>query len=286
VVVPRRRGLQQAVTRQVATSIGAVALSREEQDAFLAAVRADEGFRAAVRREVLSAQLLELPERVAEMDLRLTERLDRLAERLDRLTERVAEMDLRLTERLDRLAERLDRLTERVAEMDLRLTERLDRLTERLDQLTAIVARHQDDLGQLEGFDLERRVSQRPGGYLTPVLRKATAIPEPELMDLLSDDAEDVLRADVVARGRLAVDGEPTLAVVEVSWRAHGDDLDRALARAQLLARATGQRVLPMTVSQEDPGEAVTSKAGALGVALLLASTSPALVDGTPLRAA
>lgn len=213
-----------------------VALTSDEQERFLEALRTDAGFRSAVRREVLTEELLELPGRVAELDARLTERLDRVAERLDRVAE--------------------------------------------------LVGRQQDDLGSLKGQILEAKVRDRAAGYLSAVVRKAAVVPDSELVALLPDEADDVLLADLVARGRLAADGQPTMAVVEVSWRVHSDDLDRALARAQLLLRATGQRVLPIAVSQEDPGDAVASKAAALGIALLQVAAQQALVVGQPLAAA
>jgi hypothetical protein len=220
-----------------------VALTGDEQQRFLAALREDASFRQSVRREVLTDELLELPGRLAEIDVRLTDRLDRL-------------------------------------------TERLDRLSESVDALVRSVKAQQDDIGDLKGYRLQLEVERHPGGYLTPLLRKARPILEPELFDLLPDEADDVLRADLVARGRLGSDDQPSLAVVEVSWHADVDDLERALARAKLLAAATGERVLPMVVSKVDPGPAVRDRAEDLAVAVLLFATAPVVASGRPVQAA
>ncbi len=124
--------------------------------------------RLALRIDQNAEQLTQLTERVdqiAEQLAQLTERVDQLTERIDRLTERVdqiAEQLAQLTERVDRLTERVDRLTERVdqiaeqlaqlTERVDRLTERIDRLTERVDQNTYQLERLRDDVGELKGL--------------------------------------------------------------------------------------------------------------------------------------
>jgi len=60
------------------------------------------------------------------------------------------------------------------------------------------------------------------------------------------------------------------LAAVEISWRAHVDDLERACQRAGLLARVTGGAVVPVALSNDDPGPAVVARAMELGVTLLV----------------
>jgi hypothetical protein len=76
-----------------------------------------------------------------------------------------------------------------------------------------------------------------------------------ELMALLEDaidrgalsegQAEDISRADIIIRGRRRSDSAEVLLVVEVSWGVGPQDVERAIRRAALLARA-GTPALPV----------------------------------------
>ena len=106
----------------------------------------------ALRARILTKELLELPEKHANLTETvnalatsvdaLTERMNALTERMDVLTERMDALTERmdvLTERMDALTERMDALTERMDALTERmdvLTERMDALTERMDALT------------------------------------------------------------------------------------------------------------------------------------------------------
>lgn len=235
-------------------------LSPDERERFLSALRTDESFRASVRREVLTDELLALPERVASLEAAVT--------------------------RLEGVLTDLFTVSERHEETLAALVAVSERHEADLAALIGVTRRHEDDLARLKGFGLEHKLASHPGGYLAAVLRRPQVLQEADLYELVPDQADDVLLADLVVRARWRADGEPTLAVIEASWRVHSDDLDRAHARATLLARATGERVVPIALSGEEPGEAVRDRAAALGVALLLPGSKPALVEGTPVRAA
>jgi len=62
---------------------------------------------------------------------------------------------------------------------------------------------------------------------------------------LAEDEADDLLQADVVVRGRRREDSTEVYLVVEVSWGVGLSDVQRAAERAALLAR-TGTPALPV----------------------------------------
>ena len=181
-----------------------------------------------------------------------------------------------LSEELLEAPERIARLEGRVAEMDARLTARLDALAARLGNV-------EDGVALLEGSTFEEQVARRPARYLAGVLYRPRAR-EVESFDLDVLDPDEVrrlVRVDAVVSGRPAAPrggpggGEELLAAVEVSWRAHRDDLDRASDRAALLARVVGGPVLPVALSKLDPGDAIVEAAEELGVELVVDDGEP-----------
>ncbi len=191
--------------------------------------------RDALRRELLTDELLELPELFAT----LTKRVDGIAVRLDTLTERV-----------DRLTERLDRLTER-----------LDKLTERLDKLTEHITEMDSKLGQLLGDRLERRaafrlpprLSQRLGLRRTRAVYPVAVPPtsESSFIDsveeaaesgLITEEQEMRLRlTDLVFHARRKTDGARVWFAVEVSGAVGARDIDRASKSAAALGTVFGE---------------------------------------------
>ncbi|HEX3246771.1 MAG TPA: hypothetical protein VHX16_15295 [Chloroflexota bacterium] len=73
--------------------------------------------------------------------------------------------------------------------------------------------------------------------------------------DLTEEEADSILLADVIARGRMREDGREVYLVVEVSWGVGVQDVDRAIDRARLLSK-TGVDALPVVA-----GEWVTTDA-------------------------
>jgi predicted nuclease with TOPRIM domain len=193
-------------------------------------------WREELRRWVLTEELLALPQTVRELvDLqRQTEtRMGQLAGRMDELAQHVAE-----------LAQRFDRLVIRI-----------DDLTQRMEQLAETQLRMGSDLEQLKGHNLEQRYRERAPAYFSRILRRVHALSNDELMALLDtavtqgqlseDEADEILQADVVVRGRHRDDGTEVYLVVEVSWGVGLHDVQRAAERAALLTRL-GTPALPV----------------------------------------
>jgi hypothetical protein len=146
-----------------------------------------------------------------------------------------------------RLTGEVERLTADVRELvaaQLKTNQRLERLESRL--------------GRLEGSDLERRYRERAPALFQRILSRIRVIDPQELGFMLddaveagaitADEKEEILLADVVVRGRR--DQQEVYLVTEVSVVVDSDDVHRAAARARLLERAIGQRVLAAVAGQ------------------------------------
>jgi DNA-binding transcriptional MerR regulator len=179
-------------------------------------------WRAELRRWVLTEELLALPQTVHAL----------------------AEAQRRTEERLGQMAGHMDTLTQR-----------MEQFTVRMEQLAATQLRMGSDLEQLKGSDLERRYRERAHAYFSRLLRRTHVLSGDELSRRLDDavlrgqfteaEADAVLQADMVVRGRHREDGTEVYLVVEVSWGIGLSDVQRASERAALLAR-TGIRTLPV----------------------------------------
>jgi predicted nuclease with TOPRIM domain len=223
------------------------------------------------RVEQLAGRMDELTQRMEQLTIRmdeLTQRVEQLAGRMDELTQRVEQLAGRmdeLTQQVEQLTIRMDELTQRVEQLTIRMDEltqrveqlagRMDELTQRMEQLTEAQLRMGSDLEQLKGSDLERRYRERAHAYFSRLLRRIHVLSGEELSALLDaamlqgqlseEEVDEVLRADVVVRGRRREDGTETYLLVEVSWGVGFSDVQRASERAALLARI-GTPVLPV----------------------------------------
>jgi DNA repair exonuclease SbcCD ATPase subunit len=204
----------------------------------------------------------------------LTQRMDALTQRMDTLTQRVDALTQRvdtLTQRMDALAQRMEELAAAQARTDARLevlTQRMDALAQRMEELAAAQVRTerrmdaiQTDLGSLKGKVLERNYADKAPAIFGAWLRRVRVLLpgglEPALEDKLADtlaseELQDLLRSDILLRGRPA--GVPGLAevyvAVEVSGVVDRGDLERAQRRAGLLRKA-GLAVLPAVAGEE-----------------------------------
>src|SRR5579875_1985077 len=277
-----------------------MALSSEDKERFLSFLRADQGFREAVRRELLTAELVSLPERfaalVAEV-LALTGNVEALTARVDGLTARVDGLTAQveaLTARVDGLTAQVEALTARVDGLTAQveaLTARVDGLTAQVEALTARVdafveatdrrlgvlerqvTRLADDYGDLRGLILEQQVRQNPGYYLHKYARRVQVmsidqlLDEPGASDLSEEDQEVVARTDVLARGVSRESGRAVLLVVEATWRPHRGDVEREVTRRDILT-GKGIEALAIIVSKKPATESVRRLAEVSGVVL------------------
>ena len=182
-------------------------------------------WRVELRRLVLTDELLSLPGLVRDL----------------------AEAQRRTEERIDQLAQRMDQLAQRMDQ----LAQRMDQLTRDVQQLTEVLLRMGVDVDRLKGYMMEARYLSHGHAYFSRVVRRAHVLSGDELNALLDqgrfsrEEAEEILQADVVVRGRRWEDGAEVYLVVEVSWGIGISDVQRASDRAVLLAR-TGTPTIPV----------------------------------------
>jgi hypothetical protein len=151
-----------------------------------------------------------------------------------------------------------------VVGVQARTEEGLRQVAEALRQLSSHVTRLEHTVGDLKAIVLEVHYRDRAASYFDDVLRRIHALTAEELVALL-DEAEDrgaitaaerrdLLRADVVARGRQRESGVPAYLAVEVSAVVDEHDVWRALRRAEVLSRAAATPAIPAVAGERiDP---------------------------------
>jgi hypothetical protein len=108
--------------------------------------------------------------------------------------------------------------------------------------------------------------------YFGRLLRRVRVLSPDELASLLdravdtgtlsADQAHEIFLADAVVRGKRQEDAAEVYLVVEVSWGVGPQDVERAVKRAELLAK-TGTPTLPVVA-----GKTVTAEAARLAQAM------------------
>ena len=262
-----------------------------DRQAFLQALRDDQGFREEARALLLTQELLKLPEQVAaltEQVAALTARLDQfiMAQEAINAEQRefnAAQRELNRTVeiRLSRLEDQVGALTTQVANLTTQvgnLTTQVSNLTGRIDNLT-------NQVSDLQGFSLEFRIQGKIQSLLhrrlkfrgAQILKSLSAPPGASFYNFLQnavdqnritdDDVGLLLSADLLLRARLPDSTEQVHVAVEVSRTVGNDDITRARERADLLAAAAGTQGRAVVIGTIIP-EPQRERAAALGVAL------------------
>lgn len=199
------------------------------RDELLDLLRTDPAFREEVRRQLLTEELLALPELVRE----LATAQRRTQEQLQRLSEQVRE----LTVQVQRQGEHLQQLTVQVG----RQGEQILTLAE---QVQALVSWQRGEAGRRDGERYEREILRQ-----APVLFNGGEGGSPEQPWLQQQLTR--LLASVLSEDDLPAVANPFLAdliwwkgdqvaVVEVSLQVNGEDVGRAAQRAATVRRAGG----------------------------------------------
>ena len=219
-----------------------------------------------VRRLVLTAELLALPDLVRELAQaqdRTEQRVQELAQAQDRTEQRVQEL-AQAQARTDQRLDRLDATVQKLVEAQERTERRMEELAQaqaRTEQaVSELVGSHKrlfDQVSQLRGHDLERRYRENAGVFWGRWLRPVEVLSPNEVREVLEahlseDEVEDVMRLDVLARGRVrrAPESPPVWLAVGVSAVIDQNDVERARRRAALLRRA-GYRAIPVVAGEQ-----------------------------------
>ena len=255
------------------------------------------------RLETSVAELTETTRQLVETSKRHEERLARLEasvaelvevtrrheERLARLEASVAE----LTETTRQLVETSKRHEERLARLEASVAE----LTETTRQLVAITRRHEEQLAGLttkvdrldervsvlekkmervEGISFERHYRDHAAAFFGRLIRRIRVLSSQAVDKLLEeplergkitwDERDDVLKSDVILRGRRPEDGTEVYLVAEVSVGVGHDDVKRAVRRAKILRRALECPVIAAVAGERIASKEVAEHARSVGV--------------------
>jgi len=177
-------------------------------------------------------------------------------ERMDRIEESIERLRQEMYAIAKAHEERMQRIEERIAEMHAEFTEQFGRVWREIDDIKADLKAIKDDLSLLKGRSLEefyyRRATSIFGRYFTGVKVLAADAVEQMLEQyapLVPEEADALYDADLFVYGVRKSDQQPLIAVMEISWVADRSDVERASARAQIIARR-GLQAVPVVAGQ------------------------------------
>ncbi len=257
------------------------------QDDFLRALEENPQWRNAIRRHILTEELLQLPARFHV----LTQRVDTLDQKVDVLTQRVNTLDQKvdvltqsmsqvktdlntLTGRVDNLTGRVDNLTGRVDNLTGRIDNAVNMLTGRIDNavntltgridnaVNMLTGRVDNALGYNYQLKVERNLRSIAGQHLhlrnIAILRSSRPDWSNEFDNLIQEAVDqgliteeqsyEVWDTDLIFVGTPRGDTTPIYVAAEVSITAGDDDITRAANRAGLIAQATRRPVTPVVI--------------------------------------
>jgi len=241
-------------------------------------------WRSELRRLLLSEELLTVPERLARVERLLAELVQRDEERSRQLaglieavrenTRQIAELRETVAEHSRQIAELRETVAEhsrQIAELRETVRENTRQIAEQTRQieglretvlllaqrLDTVAGRTDMALGELLELRAERRLSSWLGRFLRGLRVRPPGEWERAFRPLLSPAAFDrLLDADLLARGRLTLDGQREVwLAIEVSRVIDAEDVARAQEWAQLL-REVGLVAVPVVLGAALTGEA------------------------------
>ena len=153
--------------------------------------------------------------------------------------------------------ERLDRIDQNVHDLKGDVTV----LKGDVKQLKLDVKQLKTDVGRLDGRTLQQLVRERLPIYLSRFALRLRPVGSADLAELLEDaveqeriseqEMEDAKLIDAVARGRRRADQVTIYLAAEISTVGDLYDLERAVRRAAIFARATETPTLPIVLAEE-----------------------------------
>ncbi|MGH9067301.1 MAG: hypothetical protein ACRD0J_07415 [Acidimicrobiales bacterium] len=213
-----------------------MSLTADERSRFLASLSGDPAFREEVRRQVLTVELIELPERFAAF-----------VEEMHAFVAEVRAFIAATGRRLD------------AVERDI------GRLQDDSGELKGMALEHK--IRANPGYYLNGHGRRLAVVGLDELL---------EAVGMTGIDGADyaiLVRTDLFLRGRAWPSGTPLLFVVEATWRMHTGDVDRQVARRRIF-EAHGVEVVPLIASIVAPIESVADRAADNDVVVVV--TGPA----------
>ncbi len=154
-----------------------------------------------------------------------------------------------------------DRRFAELAEAQRRTEETVRKLVETTRRMNQRLEHHAADLGELKTMRLEAFYHQRAAFAFHRLVRRASPVSDEERYRILEQAAaagriteEEVERAlplDLLVKGFHRREDRPVYLAVEISWLGGTEDVERALERAEIFARALGEEVWPVVGAKE-----------------------------------
>ena len=231
-------------------------LSPADRQAFIQALRDDPVFREETRALLLTREVLELPEKLAQ----LTDRVDRFAAAQESFNAEQRQFNQRVEVRLSNMDRFIADQESFNAEMRQFRTEQ-----QQFNQGVTVL------LGQAMGGNLEAKLERSIGPILARTfglydvrtLQSRFTMPNQEFNRRLAqaqaegkinaDQAFQLDRADYIVYGRQTADDAEVYFVAEVSWTLGQNDITRARERADIMAAASGVNTIAVAIAQEIP---------------------------------
>jgi len=200
-----------------------------------------------LRRELLTDELLQLPQRFAEYTVSTDARLDDIDSRMDDIDRR-----------LQALAESVEKLVQRAEAADRRL-DRIERNLDRMSNDFRNLRWNYAESATMKEFiniaiDLSDTkslgIDETSAKIVTQdeLLSMASVYGSEKLSAIPKGDRQSFYRSDLVIKTRLE-DGDTCYIAVEASYTSDDRDIDRALTHAELITRFTRKAAWPVVAS-------------------------------------
>ena len=215
----------------------------------LTALERSPELREAMRRLILTDELLQLPDTVARLLVmfeQLMATVNAMAERQSRMENAIADNRNAIADNRNAIADNRSAIEEVKAEQ-VRTNRRLDRVEGKVNHLMG----NDYERKVIRGI---RRTARRWLQLHNAIILLAVTVPNnptiPDIMEqavadgrITDDDADYLDQADIIMIGDDAATQTPAYAVLEVSITIGDRDIDRARERARILERADGHSV-------------------------------------------
>jgi len=221
-------------------------MSQQDKVRLLQALQDDPEFLAQVRSLVLSAELVQLPERFAQFTAHVTAFIQRQEEFNARQEETNARQEETNAD-FRAFIHRQEEFNARQEETNARMEERMQRITDDLGVLKGhaagrIAREMSDDIAEHLGYEITQQLN---GNDLRAMLRGS----RPD--DIPSSVRRSFYVADLVAKVE-DQDGNELFLAVEASYTADERDTRRAIRNAEFISRFTGMTAVPVVASLEN----------------------------------
>ena len=259
-------------------------LSPADRQAFIQALRDDPVFREEARALLLTREVLELPEKLAQ----LTDRVDRLATAQETFHAEQRQFNQNVDHFIAEQRQFNQNVDHFIAEQR-QFNQNVDHFIAEQHQFNAeqrqfnqnvdhfIAEQRQFNqnttviLGQVKGDTLEAKLERSIGPILARTfgiydvrtLQSRFTMPNQEFNRRLAqaqadgkitaDQALQLERADYIVYGRQTADDAEVYFVAEISWTLGQNDITRARERADIMAAATGIATQAVAIAQEIP---------------------------------